>query len=250
MYKLITEVPTEVAEFYFEETLNELTGEQVEESYTTEDYNEETGEPTGTTTERTRMVAEYADVKYVRQATRPETKSMGDLERVISLGKPLHVIDKFATMVTVGEQWEFFDKYVLYLDETNLVNEFNSNLPAVSTDEEGVETFAELKELPIEPVKPVLLTLEEYKANNTSMFTSYHKAQGVEIDGFIISLNKSNSDGLVSIKTAYELVGDALFPTNFLAENPSGEVKVPLASYAEFTAFALQFLIARGAYFK
>ena len=148
MYTLLTEVPSVIAEFYEEVVKSEATGNTVAEAYTYMD--EEGAEQSGE-----RQVAEYADVTYVEQVARPETKSTADLERVIALGKPKAVQDSFSAMVALGEQWAFFDAYTEFLADTLAVEEFNADLPVVSTDEEGVETLAEPKELPTAPVKPV-----------------------------------------------------------------------------------------------
>ena len=148
MFKLITEVPSVIAEFFHEVVTSEPTGNTVAEAFT---YLDEKGNEQSVEV----MVPEYADVTTVGQVTRPECKSKADLERVIALGKPLAVLEKFTAMVAIGDQWTFFDDYMKYLSDLALAEEFNADLPVIYTDEEGVETFAELRELPIEPVKPI-----------------------------------------------------------------------------------------------
>ena len=89
----------------------------------------------GTEQHGSKQVTEYADVTYVEQVTRPESKSKGDLERVIRLGKPQAVLDSFGCMVSVGEQWGFFDSYLIYLDELAEITAYNDDLPVSHQDE-------------------------------------------------------------------------------------------------------------------
>jgi hypothetical protein len=181
---------------------------------------------------------------------KPEFKSLADIQRVIALGKPKTVIDKFIDLALASEQWQWFGEYNEYLANLAQVIAFNANLPVISTNEKGDDVLAEPKALPAEPIRPVLLTIEEFKAAKKVFFDSYNKKQGVKINGYQVSLNKDNSDGLVSIKAGYELAGDVIFPTNFIADNASGTVSIKLNSFDEFTSFALQFLAARNALFN
>ena len=80
--------PEAIAEFYEEVVKSEPTGNTVAEAYT---YTDESG----TEQHGSKQVTEYADVTYVEQVTRPESKSKGDLERVIKLGKPQAVLNSF-----------------------------------------------------------------------------------------------------------------------------------------------------------
>ena len=180
----------------------------------------------------------------------PKTKQLASLEVQINQGADTKTIDRFCNGIIELEQWDWLDSYNNCLTELAAVEAFNADLPVIGVDEDGVDIYAEAKESPVEPIRPTLQTLEGFKTLHAELFASYGKRQGIEIDGVSVSLNKDNSDGLVSIHTAYALVGDALFPTNFIADNASGTVSIPLADYTEFTAFALQFLAARGEFFK
>jgi len=192
MYTLITEVPSVLSEFYEEVVKSEVTGNTVAQAYTYMDED-------GLEVEGERQVPEYADVTYVEQVTRPESKSKVDLERVIALGKPQSVLDKFSAMVTVGEEWAFFDEYNEYLSAIEEVTLYNLDLPLIDTDEEGVETFADPKELPVEPVKPVAVDLLSTKWSErravsyppiTEFADAYVKAQGgnaEEMDKYVAS---------------------------------------------------------------
>tara|TARA_B110000211_G_scaffold229083_1_gene286292 strand:- start:1549 stop:2148 length:600 start_codon:yes stop_codon:yes gene_type:complete len=182
--------------------------------------------------------------------SRPETKSLEALKRVISLTKPARVVDKFATLYLQGAQWNWFTTYQKFLSELDEVVKYNKNPPSIGKDDNGIEVIADQKPLPIEPVRPTLMTLDEFKEANTVLFDGYNKKMGSIIMGVRVSLNKDNADGLVSIKTAYDLVGDALFPTNFVADTPDGIAKIPLNDYGEYVEFATQFLVARGGFFS
>jgi len=181
---------------------------------------------------------------------RPEYKSLTNLKDVLSQGKPQRVIDIFINLMLVSDQWTWFDLYNDYLAELEKVTLENSQLAVIDTDEDGNNIYAQPKALPIEPNRPALLSVEEFKQANASLFASYLKKQGVEINGYRVSLNKDNADGLVSIKSGYELAGDTVFPTNFIADQSKGTISIPFVNYAGFTNFALQFLSARGALFK
>jgi hypothetical protein len=180
---------------------------------------------------------------------KPITKDIAALQAQIAKGAPINTINRFCSGVIELVQWRWFDEYNEHLLNLVQVSEFNANLPVISQDENG-DVLAEAKALPTEPIRPDLLTLEEFNDANKSLFDSYNKKKGVEINGYQVSLNKDNSDGLVSIKTGYDLVGDAIFPTNFIADNVSGTVSIKLKNLEEFTSFALQFLAARNALFN
>jgi hypothetical protein len=96
-----------------------------------------------------------------------------------------------------------------------------------------------------------VLNQKTYEENQQpKILSTQMKKQGIEINGYQVSLSKDNSDGLVSIKAGYDLVGDAIFPTNFIADNASGTVSIRLENLEVFTGFALQFLAARNALFN
>ena len=156
-YLTITDVPEAVKDFYFEETVNELSGEMVEEAYTYTDYDDEGNE---TDIESTRQVPEYHAVIYVRQIVRPETKSLTDLERLIKLDKPETVIKKFAGMTALGHQWEWFDLYKAFEEELASWEEAKEAFEPVTDEEEGTTTEFTL-EAPVSPLRPPLQTGED-----------------------------------------------------------------------------------------
>ena len=99
----MSDVPLAIAEFFVEEVRTELTGIQVEETYFTDDYNEESGEPTGTQTERTRMVNQYVDTVYVVLLDRGQSVSWEQVQNVTEkhAGKRDNVIDTFISLAMV-----------------------------------------------------------------------------------------------------------------------------------------------------
>lgn len=191
------------------------------------------------------------EAKYRTQTilkTRPPTESQTRLDMVIGLGKPQNVIDTFITGVNLGLAWDWCEKYITYLNDVDTWEKWQA---VQAFDSEGKPLPLAVKpDAPLEPIKPPTRTVEQFKAENPEKFNLYNKKQGVEINGYQVSLNKDNSDGLVSIKAGYELAGDAIFPTNFIADNASGTVSIKLNDYEEFTNFALQFLAERNALFN
>ena len=85
--------------------------------------------------------------------SRPEHKTVADLERVIALGKPQNVILRFAQIIADYSPWLFFDEYQDWLLECEKVNEYNANLPVIRVNEQGANVLAEPKTLPPEPVR-------------------------------------------------------------------------------------------------
>ena len=92
---------------------------------------------------------------------RPETKNITALERVIALDKPQAVLDKFASLVAVGEQWDWFDLYQVYLTECQEIEECNTDKPLTYTDDLGESITLETKEYPVMPLRPVIRSASE-----------------------------------------------------------------------------------------
>jgi hypothetical protein len=182
---------------------------------------------------------------------RPETKSMTDLERVIGLGKPEVVINRFAEMVTLGEQWSWYDDYQEYLLAVISRDELiASHEPEF--DEQGAEIEWLPPESPIEPVRPILLTTEQV-LTSAKGYSALVKNRGVELFGHTISLNESNQNGIAAVLTGLNLATETnidMFPMSFKAETLGDDVSIPFADLAEFKGFALQFMGARQEFFK
>lgn len=183
---------------------------------------------------------------------RPDTKTEQDIERLISLGKPMAVINVFAELVSLGEQWDWAQSYFDYLVELNAVNEYNTNLPEPIENDDGTTTEVASKPLPIEPLRPEVRTVEQVLAPYERKLT---KMAGIEVKGVNVSLNETNQNGLSALKSAFDLAtefdaGDQFFPIKFNAETATGEQVVELVDEAEFKQFGLQFIMARKAYFE
>jgi len=186
-YLTITDVPEVIKDFYFEETVSELTGEMVEEAYTYTGYDDagnEIGEVAAT-----RLIPAYHDVIYVRQVTKTETKSLTDLERLIKLDKPETLIKKFAGMVALGYQWEWFDLYKAFEEELVSWEEAKEAFEPVTDEEEGTTTEFTL-EAPVSPLRPPLQTGEDVYLPYTR--EALKKARKKAVDNISVEV-----DGLV-----------------------------------------------------
>ncbi len=183
---------------------------------------------------------------------RPESKSFADVNRVVRLGKPPIVVDKFIELAIISEQWQWLDEYNNYLLACEAVELFNSDLPVVEQDEDGNDILAEPKILPVEPVRPALITVDEFKALHGSLFNSYLKNQGAEINGKRISLNESNQNGIAAVLSGLKLADESgvnPYPIKFSAESPQGVASISFDDLASFQAFALEFMAARQVFF-
>lgn len=148
-FETIEQVPTPIAEFYETETVWVKTGNKVPKVI---DQVDENGDPV----QYEIMVDEYESYEKPVLKSFGETKSWGDVERVIEAGKPEAVIDKFIELAENGDKKNFHDTYLLYLEEWDAVQEHNMNL---TVDENGV--MGSPKEFPAEPT---------YTATNAQTF--------------------------------------------------------------------------------
>ncbi|PCK30466.1 DUF4376 domain-containing protein [Pseudoalteromonas piscicida] len=122
--------------------------------------------------------------------SKPDTKTTADIERLIALGKPQHVIERFAELVNLGEQWDFAFNYVEYLKQLAQVEAFNADLPVIGQDENGVDILAEPIALPVAPEKPAVKTVEEVLAPYARTLFKMQRAEKVsnitvEVDGMV-----------------------------------------------------------------
>tara|TARA_R110002111_G_scaffold212804_3_gene275976 strand:+ start:432 stop:1034 length:603 start_codon:yes stop_codon:yes gene_type:complete len=180
-----------------------------------------------------------------------ETKSTADLERVIALGKPESVVNRFAEMVAIGEQWEWFDNYQAFLLAVTERDEAIANHEP-EFDEKGNEIEWLPPEMPVEPIRPVLRTIEEV-LNGVDGYSALVKNRGTELLGHTISLNESNQNGIAAVLTGLNLAtetGIDMFPISFKAETISGTVSIPFETLEEFKGFSLRFMDARQVFFK
>jgi hypothetical protein len=182
---------------------------------------------------------------------RPETKLLADLERVIGLGKPEVVINRFAEMVTLGEQWSWYDDYQEYLLAVISRDELIAS-HEIEFDEQGVEIQWTQPQKPTEPLRPILLTTDQVLVNAKG-YSALLKNRGNELFGHTISLNESNQNGIAAVLTGLNLASETgidMFPMSFKAETLGEDVAILFNDLAEFKGFALQFMSARQAFFS
>lgn len=186
MYESYNDVPDVIKEFYHEVVRSEPTGNQIEQPFTA--TNEKGEEVTGT-----RLQDEYADVTYIETISRPETKVQADLDRVIGLGKPESVISKFADLVANGIRWDWFDAYLEWQVHVEEVRAYNDDLPVIGQTEEGEDIYAEPRELPTEPVKPVFPTGSEVLAPYVREL--FKKDRSIQVAGIKVTVDGMVFDG-------------------------------------------------------
>jgi len=163
IFESLADVPKEIVEFYYEETVSEPTGDFYEEAATDADG-----------IEYSTQVPIMHDVVYLREVNLGETKTDSDLTRVIKLGKPKSVIDRFLTCVEVGYRDEFWQTYLVYLEQMIEWNELkDAFLPnAINEDGELIDGVENVFSVP-EPEKPVRYTPTEeviYQAHDEQAF--------------------------------------------------------------------------------
>lgn len=183
---------------------------------------------------------------------RPDTKTTQDIERLIALNKPVEVINKFAELVSLGEQWDWAQSYYDYLVAKLEVEQYNANLPEPVAHEDGTLIEAEPQPLPTEPEQPTVKTVEDVLAPYNHQIT---KLKGIEHRGVCVTLNESNQNGLSALKSALELATEfgeveQFFPIKFNAETSNGVQVLLLEDEAEFKQFGLDFIMARKALFE
>lgn len=153
---------------------------------------------------------------------RPETKAKADLERVIALNKPLPVISIFTEMYLLGLQWDWFEDYQKYASNLSSVNVFNANLPVISIDENGDDVFASSLDLPVEPMRPLKLTVDEFKTQDKTTFKNHSKLNAFEFNGVVCSACEQDQHGwtdlMLATQTAQSL-GQEFKPIPFKNEN-------------------------------
>ena len=182
IFESLADVPKEIAEFYYEETVSEPTGDF---------YSEATTDAEGV--EYNVQVPIMQDVVYLREVTLGETKTESDLSRVIKMSKPQKVIDRFLTCVEVGYRDEYWQVYLTYLDQmvewNNLKEAFLPN--AVDEDGEIIDGVENVFSVP-EPEKPFRYTPTEeviYQSHDEQAFkierTKLVNEITVDVDGIV-----------------------------------------------------------------
>jgi len=184
---------------------------------------------------------------------RPETKSLNSLTRVIELNKPLTVVNKFVELHVTEAHWDWFESYNKHLFDLSAAKAFNANLPVIAVDEAGANVFAEPVVLPVAPERPEKITTVQFKARNKDLFNQHAKTLGADINGYIISLNESNQNGIAAVLTGLKLAAEVdanIFPMQFNAETATGVILIPFTDLAAFKTFALTFMTERQAFFN
>tara|TARA_Y100000780_G_scaffold186390_1_gene172910 strand:+ start:15094 stop:15720 length:627 start_codon:yes stop_codon:yes gene_type:complete len=121
---------------------------------------------------------------------RPATKTTQDIERLIALNKPVEVINKFAELTSLGEQWDWAQSYYDYLVAKLEVEQYNANLPEPVAHEDGTLIEAEPKPLPTEPEQPAVKTVEDVLAPYARTIFKLNRQKlldtlTVEVDGMV-----------------------------------------------------------------
>ncbi|MDC9565556.1 MULTISPECIES: hypothetical protein [unclassified Pseudoalteromonas] len=121
---------------------------------------------------------------------RPDTKTTQDIERLIALNKPVEVINKFAELTSLGEQWDWAQSYYDYLVAKLEVEQYNANLPEPLENEEGELIEPEPKPLPAEPEQPAVKTVEDVLAPYARTIFKLNRQKlldtlTVEVDGMV-----------------------------------------------------------------
>lgn len=165
------------------------------------------------------------DVKTVKQLKSvPESKPISDLERVIALGKPQKVIDKFAELVATTEQWDWFKAYRDYETQleawTTAKAEFVPESIESEFEEESTWTTFDI-EPPVEPIRPAVRTgdiiLAPYKRNILKDKRAVDVAKiTVDVDGMVFDGDENSQARMHRAITI--LVGDQKMPWT-LADN-------------------------------
>lgn len=183
---------------------------------------------------------------------RPDTKTTQDIERLIALNKPVEVINKFAELVCLGEQWDWAQSYQNYLVEKYEVEQYNANLPEPIENDEGELVEPTKMEMPAEPGD-----LQEVSVNDVlaPYQSKINKAIGIGFKGINVSLTEANQNGLSALKSALDLavefgVKEQFFPINFNADTAKGTQIVKLLDEDEFKQFGFNFIIARKTLFE
>jgi len=209
--------------------------------------------------------------------SRIETKSLDDVKRVISLNKPMNVIDKFIALYLpsinennlVEQEWYEQQLLVESLDQDEVVTE-------TITDEDGEQqeividnpyTVAFKARQALEddnewlksyrgenaPDKPEeTYSVDMFKADSSELITPLLKTQGAIVGGHEISLTEENQNGIAAVLKGIELAEkyqQDIFPFKFNATTATGNNSIEFFDQVSFEIFALEFMGARQAFF-
>lgn len=204
-----------------------------------------------------------------------ESKSIEDIQRLIGKGKPMSVVDGAITLYlpttdpaqVLADEWYHQHLLVQSLDpdeerlilveegeeDVTIPNAYDLALEARTGLENnhpwllayrGEKTSVERPEFVID--------VDGFKSSNPELFTKYLKAQGKEIYGYQISLNKSNQNGLSALYEGASIAQEHslnYFPVNFLADTSEGKVSIPFDKMDDLAMFYINFISERQEFF-
>jgi hypothetical protein len=179
-YLTIEEVPEVIKDFYYEQTNSTMVSAAK--------YDEEGVETSP---------AVYESYITIHLMSRPEVKSLSDLERLIALGKPKVVLDKFAAMVPLGTLWSWFDLYVTYQADTLAHEEAKAAFEPVTNEDGTVTEFTGVE--PTEPLRPIIQTGSDVLAPYLRELFKASRAELVEkltvtVDDMVFDGNEKAQD--------------------------------------------------------
>lgn len=97
------------------------------------------------------MLTDFTNVDG-RLLSRPETKQQEDLDRVVRKNKPVRVIELFKDMVHLGQQWDWCEDYIQWLNAIETWNRWEAVIVLDDTGKELSRTIRPSK--PTEPIRP------------------------------------------------------------------------------------------------
>lgn len=202
MFNKLTDVPTEIVEFFQEVTKSEATGNTVAQAYNYQDENdiEQTG---------SKDVPEYVDVVYVEQIPFGECKPLAALERVIALGKSEKVIGMFASCVETNYLKDFLEGYLEYLSAVSEWTEARDSFePVIDEETQEVSVFTLIEPVAPNRYTPTVEQIRQPYLSNTfkTARTKVMKKLTVEVDGIVFDADETSQNRMTR---AIIMMGDS-----------------------------------------
>lgn len=196
-YTNFNKVPVEIQEFFYNELVQEPTGEFLESEPDSEGY--------------VYKSPIMHDVEYLRLHVRGESKSLKDLDRVIGLNKPMSVLVRFSEIISETIRWEWLCTFESYLDECERIRNHNAQ---IENDEDGLPLSPKL-EAPQAPVRAKVLTGDEILAPyQRKLFKASREVLveniTVEVDGMVFDgdeVSQARMGRAVLVMTSTEKMG-------------------------------------------
>ncbi len=124
---------------------------------------------------------------------RPDTKTTDDVERLIALGKPIQVIQKFAELVVLGKQWNWAEEYQEYLIIKSQIEEHNRSLPDPVRGDDGQLVYEDPLPLPEDPEDLPSYTVEDVL--NPYAITLFKNNREQLVADSVVEVNGFSFDG-------------------------------------------------------